>query len=133
MSEDMDGGGWCHSGDVLGESRARQIDQIWALGQADGPPGSPVHGDGTIWVNVSDRLCCLLGVKMPLTKGGSPASDWHQGKVDERHLFKRDMRTCVPRIPAPAGAGKQIAECGSAMRAPRMSPAVVVSGQYMDR
>ena len=73
----MDGGGWCHSGDVLGEGRARQIDQIWALGQADGPPGSPVHGNGTNWVNVPDRPCCLLGVKMPLTKGGSPASDWH--------------------------------------------------------
>jgi hypothetical protein len=129
----MDPGGWCHAGDVLGEGRARQIDQIWALGQANGPPGSPVHGDGTIWVNAPDRLCRLLGVKMPLTKARSPASDWHQGNVDERQLLKRDTWTCVPRIPAAAGAGDQIAECGSAMRAPSVSPAVVVGGQYLNR
>jgi hypothetical protein len=129
----MDAGGWCNAGDVLGEGRGRQIDQIWALGQADGPPGSPVHRDGMIWVNAADRLCRLLGVKMPPTKAGSPTSDWHQGDVDERQLLKRNMWTCIPRIPAPAGASKQIAECGSTVRAPRMSPTVVVGGQHMNR
>jgi hypothetical protein len=129
----MDTGGRCHSGDVLGEGHRRKIDQIWTLGQADGPPGSPVHGDGTIWVNAPDRLCRLLGVKMSLTKGRSPAADWNQGDVDERHLLKLEMRTCVPRIPAPTGAGKQIAECWSAMGTPRVSPAVVVGGQDMNR
>ena len=109
----------------------RQIDQIGALGKADGPPGSPVHGDGMIWVSAADRLCRLLGVEMALTKGGSPASDRHQGDVDVRDLLERKVWTRVPRIPAPAGARNKIAECGSAMRAPRVSPAVVVGGQDM--
>jgi hypothetical protein len=92
-----------------------------------------VHGDGAVWVNAADRLCRLLGVKMPLTNRRSPASDWHQGDVDERRVLKRDMRPCVPRIPASAGAGKKIAERRPAMRAPRVSPAVVVGSQYMNR
>ena len=92
-----------------------------------------MHGNGTIWLNAADRLCRLLGVKMALTKGRSPASDWHHSDIDERQLLKRDIRTRVPRIPAPAGAGQQVAECGSAMGAPRVSPAVVVGGQYMNR
>lgn len=129
----MDAGGRCQSGDVLGEAHRRQIDKIGALEQADGPPGSPVHGDGMLWVNAPDRLCRLLGVKMPLAKGRSPTSDWHQGDVDARHLLERKVRTRVARIPAPAGAGNKIAEGGSAMRAPRVSPAVVVGGQYTDR
>ena len=133
MSEDVDASGWCHARDVLGECCRRQIDKVGALGQADGPPSSPVHGDGTIWVNAPDRLCRLLGVKMPLAKGGSPASDWNQGDIDARHLLERKVRTRVARIPAPAGASKQIAECGSTVRAPRMSPTVVVGGQHMNR
>ena len=129
----MDAGRWCHASDVLRESRGRQIDQIGALGEADRPPGSPVDGDGTFWINAADRLCPLLGVEMALTKGWSPASDWHQGDVDVRHLLKRNVRTCVSRIPAAAGAGNKIAERGSTMRAPRVSPAVVVGGQDMYR
>ena len=114
---------------VVDQRLGRQIDQIGALGKADGPPGPPVHGDGMIWVNAANRLCRLLGVEMALTKGGSPASDWQQGEVDVRHLLERKVRTCVPRIPAPAGALDKIAERGSAMRAPRVSPAIVVGGQ----
>ena len=129
----MDAGSWCHAGDVLGESRGRQIDQIGALGEADGPPGSPMDGDGTIWVNAADRLCRLLGVEMALTKARSPASDWHKGDVDERRLLKRNVRACVPRIPAAAGAGNKKAECGSAMRAPGVSAAIVIGGQDMYR
>jgi hypothetical protein len=129
----MDAGGRSHSGDVLGEGHRRQIDQVRALEEADGPPGSPMDGDGTIWVNAPDRLGRLLGVKVPLTKGGSPASDWSQGDIDARHLLERKVRTRVARIPAPAGASNKIAECGSSMRAPRVSPAVVVGGQYTDR
>jgi hypothetical protein len=118
---------------VVGEGHRRQIDQIGALGEADGPPGSPVHGDGTSWVCAADRLCRLLGVQMALTKSGSPASDWHQGDVDVRHLLERNMGTCIPRIPAPAGARNNIAECGSAMGAPRVAAAVVVGGQHTYR
>ena len=75
--EEMDAGGRCQTSDVVGEGHGRQIDQIGALGEADRPPGSPVHGDGMIWVSAADRLCRLLGVEMALTKSGSPASDWH--------------------------------------------------------
>lgn len=129
VSQEMNAGGWCQASDVLGEGRSRQIDQIGALGEADGPPSSPVHGDGPNWVSAADSLCCLLGVEMALTKGRSPASDWQQGDVDVRHLLQRKVRTRVPRIPTPAGALNKIAERGSAMRAPRMSAAVVVGGQ----
>jgi hypothetical protein len=127
----MDARSWCHASDVFGEGRSRQIDQFGALAEADGPPGSPVHGDGTIWVNTADRLCRLLCIEMSLAKGRSPASNWHQRDVDRPHLLKRKVRTRVPRIPAPAGARNKIAEGGSAMRAPRVSPAVVVGGQDM--
>ena len=113
----------------VGKGRGRQIDQIGALGKADRPPGPPVDGDGTIWVNAADRLCRLMGVEMALTKGGSPTADWHQGDVDVRHLLERNVGTCVSRIPAPAGAAHKKAECGSAMRAPRVSPTIVVGGQ----
>jgi hypothetical protein len=116
---------------VVGEGHRRQIDQIGTLGKRDGPPCSPVHGNGTIWVSAADRLCRLLGVEMALTKAGSPASDRHQGDVDVRHLLVRKMWARVPRIPAPAGARNEIAECGSAMGAPRVPTAVVVGGQDM--
>ena len=46
--------------------------------------------------------------------------------IDVRHLLERKVRTRVPGIPAAVGALNQIAERGSAMRAPRVSPAVVV-------
>jgi hypothetical protein len=84
--------------------------------------------DGTIWVSTADRLCRLLSVEMPLTEGGPPASDWQKGNVDLPHLFEPKMRTCVPRIPAPVGAGNKIAECWSAMRAPGVSSAVMIGG-----
>jgi hypothetical protein len=124
----MDAGRWCHVYDLSSEGSGRQIDQIGALGKADGPPGSPMNGDGTIWTSATDRLCGLLGIEMTRTEGGPPASDWHQGNVDLLHLFEPKMRTCVPRIPASVGAGDKIAECWSAMRAPGVSPAVMVGG-----
>ncbi|HEV2931087.1 MAG TPA: hypothetical protein VGW74_20590, partial [Propionibacteriaceae bacterium] len=68
-------------------------------------------------------------VEMAPTQGRSPASDWQQGDVDVRHFLQRKVRTRVPRIPTPAGALNKIAERGSAMRATRMSAAVVVGGQ----
>ena len=128
MSEDMDAGGRCHSGDVLGEGRARRINQIWALGQPDGPPGSPVHGDGRGWMNTADRFGRLSGVEMILTKGGSPASHWQQSDVDLSYFLVRKVRTRVAGKPAPVGAGHKIAECRSAMRASRVSSAVMVGG-----
>ena len=88
-----------------------------------------MHRDGSIWLGAADYLGRLLGIEMALTKRGSPASNRHQGDVDVRHPVKRKVRTCVPRIPAPARALDKIAECGSAMRAPRVSPAIVIGGQ----
>jgi hypothetical protein len=88
-----------------------------------------VHGDDTIWVNAADRVCRLQGVEMALTKGGSPASDWHQGDIDVRQLLEPKVWTCIPRIPAPVGAIDEKAKRGSAMRAPRESTAIVVGGQ----
>jgi hypothetical protein len=125
----MDGGGWYEASDVVGEGQGRQIDQIGALREADGPPGSPVHGNGTIWVSAANHLCRLLGVEMALTKGGSPTSYWQHSDVDVPHLLERKVQTCVARIPAPAGTFNKITERGPAMRTTRVSPAVVVGGQ----
>jgi hypothetical protein len=87
-----------------------------------------MDGDGTIWVSAADCLCRLLGVEMTLTKGGSPASHWQQSDVDLRYVLVRKVRTCVAGIPTPVGAGNNVAECWSAMRAPRVSSAVMVRG-----
>jgi hypothetical protein len=125
----MNAGGWCQASDVLGEGRGREIDPLGALGKADGPPGTPVHGDGSNWVSAANNLCRLLRVEVALTKGRSPASDRKQRDVDVRHLLQRKLRTRVPRIPTPAGAVDEIAERGSAMTASRMSATVVVGGQ----
>jgi hypothetical protein len=46
-----------------------------------------------------------------------------------RHFLQRKVRTGVSRKPTPPGALDKIAERGSAMRATRMSAAVVVGGQ----
>jgi hypothetical protein len=124
----MDAGGWCDAHNVRGEGSGGQIDKLGALGKADGPPGSPMDGDGTIWANAADCLCRLLGVEMTLTKGGSPASNWQQSDVDLRYVLVRKVRTGVAGIPAPVGAGNKITECRSAMRAPRVSSAVMVGG-----
>jgi hypothetical protein len=129
VSEDMHAGGWCQASDMVGEGHGRQIDQIGALGKPDRPPCAPMDWDGTIWVSAADRLCRLLGVEMTVTQGGSPASDWHQGEVGMPHLVERNVCTRVPRIPAPVGADNKIAECWSAMRAPRVSSAVMVGSQ----
>jgi hypothetical protein len=102
VPEKVNAGGWCHSRDVFGECLRRQINQIRTLRKADGPPGTPVHGDDTIWLNIADHVGSLFGVEMTMAKRGSPASDWHQGDVDVRHFVKGKVRTCVPRIPAPA-------------------------------
>jgi hypothetical protein len=45
----MDAGRWCDAYDLRSEGGGRQIDQIGRLGKADGPPGSPIDRDGTIW------------------------------------------------------------------------------------
>jgi hypothetical protein len=129
VPEKVNAGGWCHSRDVFGECLRRQINQVGTLRKADGPPGTPVHGDGTIWLNIADHVGSLFGVEMTMVKLGSPASDWHQGDVDVRHLVKGKVRTGVARIPAPAGALGEIAESGSSMGTPRVSPAVVIGGQ----
>ncbi len=125
----MDARVWRQARDVPGECLGRQINQLGALSKADGPPGTPVHRDGSIWLGAADYVGCLLGVEMALIKRGSPASNRHQGDVDVRHPVKGKVRTCVPRKPAPARALDEIAECGSAMRTPRVSPAVVIGGQ----
>jgi hypothetical protein len=83
-----------------------------------------------IWVNKPHRLGRLLRVQVALTEGGPPASDWHQGDVDQCHLLEPEVCTGVPRIPAAARALDEIAKRGSAMRAPGVSPAVVVGGQH---
>lgn len=88
-----------------------------------------MHGDGVIWVNAAYDLCRLTGVEMAVTKCRSPSAHWHQGDVDVRHLLERNVGTCVSRIPAPAGAFDEKAKRGSAMRAPRVSPTIVVRGQ----
>jgi hypothetical protein len=128
--EEMDSGGRCLTSDVLGEGDGRPIDQIGALGEADRPPGTPVHRDGMVWVNEANRLCRLLRVEMALTEGGPPASDWHQGNVDRRHLPEPEVWTSVPRIPAAARALDKIAKRRSTMSAPGVSPAVVVGSQH---
>jgi hypothetical protein len=115
----MNASAWCHSGDVRGEGSGRQIDQLWALGQADGPPGPPVHRHGMIRLNTANHLCRLLSVEMSLTKAGSPASDWQQGEVDLRQLLVLKLRTGVTRVPAPPGALNNITKCRSPMRASR--------------
>ena len=84
-------------------------------------------------LDAGDRLCRLHSVKMALTMAGNdgrpPASDRHQGYVDMRHLIRLKLRTCVPRVPPPARTPDEKAERGSAMRASKVSPTVVVSGQ----
>jgi len=73
----MDAGSWRYARYVLGKCLRREIDQLGTLTKADGPQGAPVHRDGTSWVGAADRVCRLLGVEMTVTKGRSPASDWH--------------------------------------------------------
>jgi hypothetical protein len=97
----MHAGGRCHAYNVRGKGSGRQINQVGALGKSDGPPGSPMDRDGTIWVSAANRLCRLLSVEMPLTEGGSPAADWQKGNVDLADLFEPKTRACVSRIPAP--------------------------------
>ena len=129
VSEEKDAGGWCHACDVLGESHGRPIDQTGALREAHGPPRSPMHRYHAIRLSSADHQRRLLGVEVALTKGGSPASDWHQGDVDVRHLVEGNVRPCVSGIPASASALDKKAERGSAMRAPRESPAIVIGCQ----
>jgi hypothetical protein len=124
----MHAGAWCHTHNVRGEGSSRQVDELGALGKSDGPPSSPMDWDGAIWVSAADRLCRLVRVEMTLTKGGSPASHWQQSDVDLCHILVSKMWTCVAGVPAPVGAGHKIAECWSAMRAPRVSSAVMVGG-----
>jgi hypothetical protein len=88
-----------------------------------------MHRYHAIRLSSADHLRRLLGVEMALTKGGPPASDWHQGDVDVRDLVKNNVRACVSGIPASARAVDEIAERGSAMRAARESPAVVIGCQ----
>ena len=46
-----------------------------------------------------------------------------------RHLLECNVGTCGSWIPAPAGALDKKAKRGSTMRAPRVSPTIVVRGQ----
>jgi hypothetical protein len=114
---------------VPGERCGGQIDEIGTLLKADGPQGSPMYGDGTQCVSAVRRLRRLLGIEMALTQGGSPASNGKQGDVDVHDLLIREIRSCVPRVPAPEGALDEKSERGSAMRACRVAPAIVVGGQ----
>ncbi len=122
----MDAGARRNVSDSVGEGHGGQIDQIRPLRKANGPPCSPVHGDRIDWMRATDHLSRLPGIEMAPAKGRPPASDWHEGEVDVRHLVERELRTRVPRIPASVVSIDQIAESGSAMRASSKSAAVVV-------
>jgi hypothetical protein len=129
MPEKVDAGGRCHSRDVFGECLRRQINQLGTLTKADGPPGTPVHRDGTNWMSAANHISSLLGVEMALIQRRSPASDRHQGDVDIRTVVKGKVWPSVPRIPAAVSTLNEIAECGSAMRTPREPSPIVVGGQ----
>jgi hypothetical protein len=132
VPETVDAGRWCQVSDVVGKRSCRKIDQIEALREADGPPGSPMHREGMLRLDAADSTCSLLGVEMALTmarnNAGSPASDWHQGYVDVLRLFQLKLRSCIPRIP-PSARALNKAERRSAMGASGVAPTVVVSGQ----
>ena len=133
MSETVDARSRYQAGDVVGERCGREIDEIGALRKTDWPPGPPMHRDGMFRLDVMDRMCGLLGVEMAIAvardNARSPASDWHEGYVDVRRLLQLNLRTCVPRVPPPARTHDEKAERGSAMRASKVSPTIVVSGQ----
>jgi hypothetical protein len=92
-----------------------------------------MHWNGMFRLDAGDRLCSLHRVQMALTMARndrrSPASYWHEGYVDLRHLIRLKLRTCVPRVPPPSRTLDEKAERWSAMRASKVSPAIVVSGQ----
>ena len=92
-----------------------------------------MHWNGMFRLDGGDRMCGLHRVQMALTMarndGRSPASDRHQRYVDLRHPIRLKLRTCVPRVPPPARTLDEEAERWSAMRASKVSPTVVVSGQ----
>ena len=133
MSEKVDAGARCEACDVVGEGCGREIDEVRALRQADGPPGAPMHRNSVFRLDAVDRIRSLLGVKVTLNmarnNGRSPASDWHQGYIDLRYFIRLKLRTGVARIPPSAGALNEEAERRSAMRAPEMSATVVVGSQ----
>jgi hypothetical protein len=115
--------------DVISEGFGRQIDQIAPLREANGPPSSLVHRDGTSGLNTADRLRRLQSVEMAPPKVGPPTSHRHQSDVDASRLRKSKLRTGVAGIPASAGAINEIAKRRSAMRASRVSPAIVIGCQ----
>jgi hypothetical protein len=92
-----------------------------------------MHWNDMFRLDAGDRLCSLHRVQMALTMarndGRSPASYRHQGYVDLSHPIRLKLGTCVPRIPPPARTPDEKAERGSAMRASKVSPTIVVSGQ----
>ena len=85
-----------------------------------------MHRYGINWVHTADRLSRLPGIEMAEPKARPPSCDWHKSEVDVCHLVECDARTRIPGIPAPVVSLDQIAERGSAMRAPRVSPTIVV-------
>ncbi len=95
-----------------------------------------MHRNGMFGLDSTDRLCRLHSVQMPMTMARndrrSPATDRHQGYVDVRHLIRLKLRTCVPRVPPSTRTLDKKAERGSAMRACKVPPTVVVSGQDTD-
>jgi hypothetical protein len=134
VSERVDAGARSYPSDVIGERCGREVDEIGALRQPDGPPGAPMHRNSVFRLGPVDRICRLLGVEVTLmmarNNGWPPASDRHQRDVDLRHFVRLEVRTGVPRIPPSAGSFNKEAECRSAMRASEMSTTVVVSGQH---
>ena len=129
VPEDMDARARRDASDPVGEGHGWQIDQIRPLRKANGPPGSPVHGDSIGWMRAADRLSRLPGIEMAPAKSRPPSSNWHEGEVDMRHLIDRRVRTRVTRIPASVVSIDQIAESGSAMRASSVSAAIVIGGE----
>ena len=115
--------------DPVGEGHGWQIDQIRPLRKANGPPGSPVHGDSIDRMRAADRLSCLPGIEMAPAKGRPPASDRHEGEVDVRHLVERELGTRVTWIPASVVSIDQIAESRSAIGTPSVSAAIVIGGE----
>ena len=125
VSENMDAGARGETSDSVGECHAWPIDQIGALGEAYRPPGSPVHRDCIDWVRAGDRLSRLPGIEMAGPKARPPSCDRHKREVDV-YQFVELMRGPRPRDTIPVVALNQIADRRSAMRASRVSPAIVV-------
>jgi len=126
VSENMDAGARRETSDLVGECHGWPIDQIGALGKANGPPRSPVHRDSIYWARAADHLSRLLRIEVARPEGRPPSCDWHEREVDVCHFVGGEVRTRVPGIPAPVVSLDQIAERGSAMTASGVSSTIVI-------